>query len=127
MKATVYYIELTAEQVREINVDGWGCPAGQAYLAAKHGKAPAGVDPASVAALLKPAAIIGDAKTAEDIWTRLQNGVRLPSWTMQPGVVQLTQQPRSMDVGDLIVWEDGRQERCASMGFEPASVKVLCN
>lgn len=123
MKATVYFIELTNEQVREINVSGWSCPIGQTYLAAKYGKA----DDASMAALLKPAAAVSDAASSEDIWTRLQNGVRWPSWTTQPNVQALTSQPRSMDVGDLIVWEDGRQERCASVGFEPASVTLPSN
>lgn len=112
MKATVYYVDLTDEQRDEINGPngGWGCDTGRAYLAAKDGTFNETTRPFFV----KAATL--EAGNNEQIWTRLQNLHR--GWDEDPEIECHTTFPRSMDVGDLIVWEAGGVERCASCGFE---------
>ena len=116
MKATVHYILLTKAQTDELNnhADGWGSPIGRAYLAAKDGR----ID-ATNFDLLERAATM-EAESAEEVWTTLQNHDR--PWTEYIGVVRHTDFPRSMDVGDVIVWEDGTRERCIALGFETIGV-----
>ena len=101
MKATVYYIELNKAQVDDLNAKGWDSPIGKAYLAAKDGR----IDSTNFDLLVK-AAIFEFADSAEAIWTTLTY------------ITCHTPFPRSMDVGDIIVWEDGTCERCASTGFD---------
>ena len=112
MKATVFYLRLTREQVAQINdvKVGWNCDAGRAYL------------DVTVNAKYEDAQRLGmivrgaeaEAENAEQIWVALQNGI-----DAQSGAKIISRdEPRSMSVGDLIVWEDGRIERCASVGFE---------
>ena len=116
MKATVYYIEMTEEQRHALNGDGrgWGSPLGQAYLNARDGK----IDATNFDLMVKAATM--EAENAESVWTTLQNHDR--PWTEYIGVVRHTDFPRSMDVGDVIVWSDGTRERCAAMGFETIEV-----
>ena len=111
MKAEVYYIELTEPQRAKLNAEGWQGELGGAYLRAKDGL----VDHRN-RSLFKLAAR-GDFDDSEQTWRALQN--LDASWSDQPHIDCLTEFPRSMDVGDVIVWSDGRAERCASLGFEP--------
>ena len=117
MYATVYFIELTKQQHDEINKLGWNSDLGKRYLAAKNGN----IDRTNVD-LFKPAAVL-DAKDAEAIWKTLQNTAE--PWEVNNSISILTGFPRSMDIGDLIVWFDGRQERCAETGFENASRRLV--
>lgn len=117
MFATVYYVSLSSDQAKELNESekGWGSPIGVAYLSAKDGA----IDVTN-RDLVKPAAR-GDFANAEDAWVRLQNVT--DGWA-DAGRAESLGERRSMDVGDLIVWEDGRIERCASVGFEPYELAV---
>ena len=118
MYASVYFVQLTAAQRDELNDrnnGGWGSELGQRYLAAKDGQ----IDETNFD-LLELAAT-GGFSNAEDVWVRLQNVER--SWDDSPannnaGIKCHTRQPRSMDVGDIVVWSDGRRERCADAGFD---------
>lgn len=112
MKATVYYIELDKEQVKALNAEGWGSTIGKAYLAAKDGR----IDSTNFDLLAK-AATFDDAPSAEHIWVSMQN--REKPWMSLAFLTCHTPFPRSMDVGDIVVWEDGTRERCASTGFTP--------
>lgn len=58
----------------------------------------------------------------EQAWVAMQNVYR--SWSERGVVRCLTAFPRSMDVGDVVKWADGRMERCASCGFEPIKIKI---
>lgn len=113
MKATVYYVELSRSQVDVLNVGGWQSEIGRAYTAARAGKFDG-----SNRTLLRRAATL-EAENAEHVWTRLQNVA--DSWRGDPTIECHTEFSRSMDVGDIIVWSDGRMERCASSGFEPVA------
>jgi len=117
MNATVYYVELTKQQIDEINANGWSSEIGRQYLSAKDGK----IDETN-RHLIQKAATVTDVKSAEKVWCLLQNGHK--SWVGGWSVKCHTSFPRSMDVGDIIEWEDGTQERCASVGFEPTSVDL---
>ncbi len=112
MKATVYYIELNKGQVDALNANGWGSDIGKAYLAAKDGR----IDSTNFDLLVKAATML-EATSAEHVWLTLQN--RDEPWRNSIHVTALIDFARSMDVGDIIVWEDGTRERCASVGFTP--------
>jgi hypothetical protein len=110
MKATVYYVRLTDAQRDDINANGWNCPVGMAYHRAKAGVV--GLDNFDLFEL----AATMEAKDAEEVWLQTQNGVE--PWFRKNGIVRHATFPRSMDVGDIIVWEDGSRERCAPVGFK---------
>ncbi len=112
MKATVYFIELSKDQVADLNSSeaGWGSKIGKAYLAARDGR----IDSTNFD-LLKKAATL-EAATDEQVWMRLQN--HEAPWTADTTIEAHLTFTRSMDIGDLIVWEDGRRARVESCGFE---------
>lgn len=110
MKATVYFITLPESHINRINIVGWNCEEGEQYLRAKQGK----VDDSNRGLFVKAAEL--DATDAEVVWTKLQN--IYDSWANDPEIICFTNKPRSMDVGDIIVWEDGTAEMCDSIGFE---------
>ena len=124
---TVYYVDLSDEQRAELNRGDWSSEIGRAYLAAKDGK----VDESNVG-LFRPAARLR-ADNAEDVWMKLQNVHA--SWTENDEIECLTDFPRSMDVGDVIIWGNPDEplftvlndfrgtyaDRCASIGFERAT------
>ena len=112
MKATVYYIELTEAQRDELNAQGWNSRIGKAYLNARGSR----IDATNFDLLVK-AATFEFADSAEHIWISLQNGN--DPWTTLNYITAHTNFARSMDIGDIIVWEDGTRERCAAIGFEP--------
>ncbi len=112
MKATVYYVDLTESQRDELNALGWDSRIGKAYLDARAGR----IDSTNFDLLTK-AATFEFAVKAENIWVALQNGAE--PWTTLDYITAHTKFARSMDVGDIIIWEDGTRERCASVGFEP--------
>ncbi len=114
MKATAYYVTLTKDQTDELNLGGWDSNIGRRYLAAKAGKINI-----ATRTLFRPAAILNRID-AEQVWTDLQNHNTPWAACRATDIECLTDSPRSMDVGDLVVWEDGRIERVASFGFEPA-------
>lgn len=105
MKARIFYVKLTDEMYDEINSakgDGWSTPAGKQYLTARHGKAE------DLRADMFEEVTDMDVSNAEDAWVALQN------ITAEGNGID----NRSMDVGDLVVWEDGRIERVAACGFD---------
>jgi len=110
MKATVYYVELTEEQRSEINSVGWDCEVGKQYNAIRFD----GRVDDSNRHLLKKAATM-NSTNSETVWCSLQNLEM--SWFDKPEIECHTVFPRSMDVGDVIVWEDGSAEMCCSVGF----------
>ncbi len=112
MKATVYFIELNKAQIDDLNAGGWGTTIGKAYLAAKDGK----IDSTNFDLFIK-AATFEAPPSAEHIWISLQNHEK--PWMSLAFLTCHTPFPRSMDVGDLVVWEDGTRERCAAAGFTP--------
>jgi len=113
MKATVYYIELTEAQRNELNDKGWSSKIGQAYLTARDGT----IDSTNFDLLVKAATLeFAGVPNAESVWVALQN--QEEPWTTLNFITAHTTFPRSMDVGDIIVWEDGTRERCASCGFD---------
>ena len=114
-KATIYYVDLTEPQRAELNAKGWNSLIGKAYLDARVGK----IDSTNFDLLTK-AATFEFADSAEAIWIALQNGAE--PWTTLTYITCHTMFPRSMDVGDIIVWEDGKRERCAPVGFKPIEV-----
>jgi len=123
MRANVYFIDLTDEMVAAINApgpdatSGWASPEGKAYMSAKAGK----IDDTN-RHLFKHTAVV-DVDHAEAAWVMLQN-LDAP-WDANEDYSKLVQvvskNNRSMDVGDVIVWEDGRTEMVASCGFEPST------
>lgn len=120
--ATVYFVDMTKQECDLLNNDrrGWGSPIGTAYLRAQNGI----FDDESIK-FLRPAAktfIDGDSveEVLEGIWCTLQN--HFVSWTQNAHVNCLTDFPRSMSVGDLVLFEDGSGYRCASIGFEEFDV-----
>lgn len=110
MKATVYYIELSDAQRDELNDLGWDSRIGKAYLAARAGR----IDSTNFD-LLKKAATL-DADTDEQVWLALQN--HETPWSANPAIEAHLTFTRSMDIGDLIIWDDGRRARVASVGFD---------
>jgi hypothetical protein len=140
MRATVYYVTLTNDQAAVVNGPeeqggGWSGEIGRAYMAAKMD---GDYTKAIELGMVQPAArtaIHGDddfdprGGTANEIvWRRLQN-IEEP-WKAKADTIQcLTSFPRSMDVGDLIVWaadeEAGYPEtimRVESIGFHVANL-----
>jgi hypothetical protein len=111
----VYFVTLSKEQRDTLNLGGWGSPIGRAYLAAREGD----YATAEARALLKVAAILVR-PDAETVWRDLQNVDA--SWKDRADLSCETAFPRSMDLGDVIHWQDGRAEVCAAVGFKPAAL-----
>lgn len=113
MATKVFYIDLNREETNQLNADplGWGGELGSAYLKAKDGK----FDGNNIK-LVRMSAVVLDDSDPEQVWTQMQNGA-LP-WTSRQNIQCLTDFPRSMDVGDLLLTEDGQVLRCATFGFE---------
>lgn len=107
MKAKVFYLRLTKEEYAEINSDGWNCPTGVEYHEAVGGAIDKHIDRFELATEL-------EADTNEDIYRIMNNIDYIWADHHKPA----TDMPRSMSVGDFIVWEDGTRERVASCGFE---------
>ena len=118
MKATIYFVELTKDQREELNREGWGSEIGKAYMAIRFD----GQIDDSNRHLIKKAVTM-NAENSEQIWVALQN--LEVSWCEKPGIDCHTAFPRSMDVGDIIVWEDGRTETCTSVGFKPIEFTAI--
>jgi hypothetical protein len=114
MRATVYFRTLPDAAREKVNRVGWDCPEGHAYNDARFGY----FDGALRMGFYREAAKL-DRPDAERVWVTLQNVVA--AWRDTTDVECMTDFPRSMDVGDVIVWEDGRAEICASVGFEEAN------
>lgn len=110
MKAEVFYVQPTDAHIATINAEGWSCPVGLAYLEGQRGNYALAKEHGM---LVCAAEII--AENAEQIWIALQNGIPARS---PATIVRQMAKRRSMSVGDLIVWADGRAETCASIGFE---------
>lgn len=118
MKASVYYVNLNDNHRLALNSGGWNGPEGQAYLNARDGD----YQDAQRLGMLDEVAVV-QANDAEDIWVALQNGVN-----HKAGLVTFEtrkERIRSMDLGDLVFWEDGRVERVAGSGFKPVAGLTL--
>lgn len=115
----VWYLNLTDEQIDEINSVGWSSEIGGIYLKAQGGKGEA-IKAAKVKGLYKKVALV-QAEDAEAVWMGLQNIDSNWQDAENGGLVAELQEAaskRSMDVGDIIVWEDGKVEIVASVGFK---------
>lgn len=111
MKAFIYYIDnMTADFCDEINEKGWECELGRKYFEAKRGSVPYTDN------IYILAAVTDAFENAEEIWTAMQN--HFNTWSSKREIRCLTDAPRSMDVGDIIVWKDGKVEHCAPVGFK---------
>lgn len=112
MLALVKFITLTDEQSAEINANGWSCPVGIAYLEATQKVNP--VLALAMGLYTDAARIAGDENF---IFRALQN-VDTNWRDLNPNsIICLTNRPRSMMVGDLIVFDDGRCLICARYGW----------
>ena len=135
MKATVMYLDLSDRMTRAINAthtgdettEGWSSAFGKIYMNAKY---KGEYHPARSVGMLVEVAQV-EAADAEDIWVALQNmngpwgdGESTRGGEIAPVQIQKVRvrQERSMDVGDVIVWEDGKVEAVASCGFTPAEI-----
>lgn len=132
MKAKLYYLTLSDEQIAKVNSEGWGAIEG-CYLQASMGydaqKQVEAVVAANAAGLYQ---FIGTVKTdtAEQVFKFTQNLSEI-GWVEEglgSGFLLGTEgeglektgtcyAARSMMVGDVIVWENGKVEVCASCGF----------
>jgi hypothetical protein len=110
MKAIVYFVELSEDQRRDLNRGGWASRIGSAFLAARDG-----ILTDDARALFKVAAEL-ESENAEEVWHRLQN--LEGRWLEDHRIECKTSSPRSMDVGDIIVWPH-KAERCTHVGFQP--------
>lgn len=110
MKAEVFYVQPTDDHIATINAEGWSCPVGLAYLEGQRGNYALAKEHGMLVS-----AVEIEALNAEEIWVALQNGVPRASAAT---IIRSMEKRRSMCVGDLIVWADGRAETCASFGFE---------
>ena len=121
--AKVYYINLTDEQSRTVNREGWGCFVGKTYLSAKAGFID-NIKDAMILGMIKNAATVSVTETAEapaeEVWMALQNGV---DTNTKAQILSRYPKSCSMDVGDFIVWDDLLQvERVASAGFDTVDI-----
>lgn len=117
MKAEVFYVQPTDDHIATINAEGWSCPVGLAYLDGQRGNYALAKEHGM---LVSAAEVI--AENAEQIWIALQNGIPARS---PATIIKSIPRRRSMSVGDLIVWADGRAETCASIGFEPVAPEAM--
>lgn len=117
MRAEVFYVQLSDAQIATINADGWSCPTGLAYLESQRGNYALAKEHGM---LVSAAEVV--AENAEEIWVALQNGIPQRSTAT---IIRSMPKRRSMSVGDLIVWADGRAEACASIGFEPVAPEAM--
>ena len=118
MKATVHFVELSEEQRQEINDNGWGCEIGMAYMDIRF----KGIVNETNRHLFKKAAVM-NSNSSETVWRSLQNLEM--GWDAKREIECFTTFPRSMDVGDVIVWEDGSAEMCCSVGFGHFDASLL--
>ncbi len=111
MKAEVFYVRLTNEQRDEINdpnSGGWSSEIGKRYLAAKDGNVDDNM-------MFEHAATV-DFRFNEEVWMHLQN--HAAPWSENSEIEVHTNFPRSMDVGDYVVWDSGEAYRVADRGFD---------
>lgn len=122
MKAEIHYVTMTDTDRDAINADGWDCEIGQRYHDAQEGVI--GLersDAFHVAAVVDVDRLVGEEREVghpvESIWVMMQNLDE--SWTVAQAVDEVkTDFARSMSVGDIIRFDDGKTFRCASAGFE---------
>lgn len=110
MKAKVFFITLTDTERDAINMAGWESQIGQNYINARNGK----INKKNIH--MFELAATTDQDYVEDVWFYMQNGDH--EWCNARDIECHTTFPRSMDIGDVIVWEDGRIERCSDRSFE---------
>jgi hypothetical protein len=112
MRATAYFVKMTDAMYTEINSQGWDSEAGRRYHDAKEGK--------SFDRDMFEATATVDVEDAEEAWMLLQN-MQGP-WDANEDynrlVAVLSTNNRSMDVGDLVAWDNGVVERVIGCGFE---------
>lgn len=124
-EAIVYYVDLDEEARKELHEKGWNSPIGDAYLDARmFGIYDAAVEfgLVKVTAAVEVPEEVGDDffLAAEEVWKIMQNLDK--PWTKKSEVNRVASGvfPRSMDVGDLILFIDdhGYSYRVSSFGFE---------
>ena len=113
--AFVWMLELSDEQRAVVNAKGWGGSiVGKLYMGASSND-PKGIKEAFIAGLYKKKAVV-TADNANEVW-QLANSFE-KSWLENSKVMPLVDKARSMMVGDLIIWDNGKIESVASFGFE---------
>jgi hypothetical protein len=119
MKATVYFVRLTDADIAEINDPngkGWGTEVGKKYLLVTDTFSNK-VSITDYPDMYEVAAVLETNGSAEGVFAKLQNMSK--GWNENPDIIEVfTDFPRSMSVGDYIIWDDGKIERVSSMGFE---------
>lgn len=119
MKAAVLFLNLNDEQADRVNREGWSCDVGRAYLDARE---KGQLDAAKKFGLYELAAGL-DIEGPEEAFEVLQNVAC--RWSETPAKVVekvYTARPRSMSVGDLIVWANGSVQLCSAYGFSTVQV-----
>ena len=116
--AQIFYLTVDSEQVNEY---GWECDVGRNYLAARNGDVSRGVYE-KAARIVFPRFLdtFNYIQAAERIWTELQNVWDKWSTREVDNVECFTDFPRSMDVGDYIVFTNMPDKKfvVASKGFQ---------
>lgn len=119
MKAAVLFLTLTDEQADRVNREGWACEVGCAYTNARE---KGQLDAAKKLGLYELAAGL-DIDCPEQAFTALQNVDC--AWADRPAEAVervYTARPRSMSVGDLIIWANGTVQLCSAHGFHTVEV-----
>jgi hypothetical protein len=131
MKAKLFFLSLSDEQAAEVNAKGWGgVKWGKAYMGATFGDVGSEqVKAAKEAGLYKYMGTMTVLGGAESIWTYTQN-LSEAGWVEEAlGNGMLMEKgeglskkgtlygAKSMSVGDVIVWANGKVEVAAGIGF----------
>lgn len=124
--ATVHYVILTDADIDIINGEGdsrgegWSSVPGAAYMKAKRGV----VDETNFNMIYPATRVTVEDKDAEAIWMALQNDFESWADTVEKRGVRIDRPAdareetrRSMDVGDIIVWDDGTRQTVLGCGF----------
>lgn len=135
MKYTVYYSRLSDERIAILNDQasgGWDCaPWASRYadvmmlgIGDKSDEIATKIYNAAKLKLYEPAARFDcESDNPEHIWTALQNVDY--NWHERGGPTCLTDFPRSMMLGDVILSEAGSAKVAVSFGFEPIDGKAF--
>lgn len=128
---TVIYLEMTDAQIAEVNAKGWdGSEIGKLYMAASFKYEDiANIKAAQAARLYKPIVSV-EAENAEQVWVALQSldshwSETIGASPVRPLINHFHGKARSMNVGDIIVWQDGEAEVVASAGFQKINWKEI--
>lgn len=129
---TVIYLEMTKSQTDEINAHGWlGSKIGETYLNARYKyKDIANIKAAHAERLYMPILTV-EAENAEQVWLATQQlglahwSERIADGPVKPLINHFHGKARSMDVGDIIVWEDGEADVVDIIDFQKINWKEI--